>query len=52
MFYTFFTKALASFEQQPSTPNILRRSPDGDAPVLALLIVAVVSEVAYALSLP
>lgn len=43
MFYTFFTKALASFENIPLTPDILRRSPDGDAPVLALLIVAIVS---------
>lgn len=42
MFYTFFTKALASYENIPLTPNILRQSPNGDAPVLALLIVAIV----------
>lgn len=42
MFYTFFTKALASYENIPLTPNILRRSPNGDAPVLALLVVAIV----------
>lgn len=47
MFYTFFTKALASYENIPLTPNILRRSPDGDAPVLALLIVAIVSVFRY-----
>lgn len=43
MFYTFFTKALASYENIPLTLDILRRSPNGDAPVLALLIVAIVS---------
>lgn len=42
MFYTFFTKALASFEYKPTSPNILRRSPNGDAPIVALMIVAIV----------
>lgn len=43
MFYTFFTKALASYENIPLRPDILRRSPNGDAPVLALLVIAIVS---------
>lgn len=50
MFYTFFTKALASYENIPLTPNFVRRSPNGDAPVVALLIVAIVSFSRYRVS--
>jgi ATP-binding cassette subfamily A (ABC1) protein 3 len=42
MFYTFFTKALASYENIPLTPDYIRTSPNGDAPVIALLVVAIV----------
>jgi ATP-binding cassette subfamily A (ABC1) protein 3 len=42
MFYTFFTKALASYENIPLTPHYIRTSPNGDAPVIALLVVAIV----------
>jgi hypothetical protein len=31
----------------PSSPNILKRSPRGDAPILALLIVAIVGRSIY-----
>ncbi|ORX35007.1 hypothetical protein BD324DRAFT_633591 [Kockovaella imperatae] len=49
MFYTFFTKNLASFESHSIVPNILRRSPQGDAPVLGLLIIAIIDIVLYPL---
>lgn len=42
MFYTFFTKALAAYENIPLTPDYIRTSPSGDAPVIALLVVAIV----------
>jgi len=42
MFYTFFTKGLSAWENVPTSPNILRRSPRGDAPILGLLIIAIV----------
>jgi len=42
MFYTFFTKALAAYENIPLTPDYIRTSPQGDAPVIALLVVAIV----------
>lgn len=47
MFYTFFTKGLSAWENVPASPNILRRSPRGDAPILGLLIIAVVSPALY-----
>ena len=43
-FYTFFTKGLASWENVPAHPNILRRSPQGDAPILGLMIIAIVRQ--------
>ena len=43
MFYTFFTKGLAAWENVPASPNILHRSPRGDAPILGLLVIAIVS---------
>ena len=42
MFYTFFTKNLASYESLSMVPDILHSSPKGDAPVLGLLIIAIV----------
>jgi hypothetical protein len=42
MFYIFITKALCAFEVVPSHPKILRRSPQRDAPILALLLIAIV----------
>jgi ATP-binding cassette subfamily A (ABC1) protein 3 len=46
MFYTFFTKALAAYENIPLTPDYIRTSPQGDAPVIALLVVAIVRQLA------
>ena len=43
MFFTFFTKGLSAWETVPSSPNILKTGPKGDAPILALLVVAIVS---------
>lgn len=42
MYYIFFTKAQCAFEYQPRRVNILQRSPDRDAPILGLLIIAIV----------
>jgi len=47
MFYTFFTKALAAYENIPLTPDYIRTSPSGDAPVIALLVVAIVCHRAH-----
>jgi hypothetical protein len=41
-FYTFVTKGLTSWETVPTRPDILKRSPAGDAPILGLIIVALV----------
>ena len=43
MFYTFFTKAVCAWERDLMAPDILRQSPRQDAPILGLLIIAIVS---------
>jgi hypothetical protein len=50
MFYTFFTKALAAYENIPLTPDYIRTSPQGDAPVIALLVVAIVRHSEYGIN--
>lgn len=43
MFYIYMSKSLAAWELDVGAPNILHRSPRGDASILGLLVIAVVS---------
>ncbi|KAK4686551.1 hypothetical protein P7C73_g3574, partial [Tremellales sp. Uapishka_1] len=49
MFFVFFTRALCSWELNSVAPSLLRRSPLGDAPILALLVIAIANIVIWPL---